>query len=351
WRRVVICAGAVPMVRPASLLLLALAAGCSDARYGDAESDDAGKQSTSGAEVRDGSLPDASLDAAPAVATPSLPDASATPPVTPATPDAAVPADWRTMLATHYAIAARFYAKDKGLGDAARYSHEIYMLARVLRDGETVRLEARRCIDRGSVLASPLKDEFWWPNAQAVEPQLWDLVMRPDGLRTQAAARPLGYRDQPGECTMPGKQLQVDGRPWLPGGRCDCRADALPMVANDCRIVDDDGDGKPGITVDHMGLLDEPESMRTLDGSQILNAQLSADGSMQGSFLQSYETLSLGCGNNPCTRAELAPCPLELNPVLLEPLADGEWDCAKMLAEQDAGKLFALPPLAFVNGC
>jgi hypothetical protein len=335
----------VSSVRSIPLALLTLYVGCSDAQY-----DGAGPDASRMSEPADGKIEDAGQDAKPSLDATMV--SRETGPVE--TPDAAPtePA-WHSQLAKNYAIAARFYAKDRGLADQALYSHEIWSLAKITIEGDRVSMETTRCLDEGNVIAIAvgLKDDFWWPNAQAIPPQRYDLVMRPDGLRTEAPATPIGFRrEQPGGCDT-ANTVKVDGRPWLKNGSCECRKDELPLLATDCRVVDDDGDDRPGVTVNHKGVLNEPENTRTLDNSQITKGQLSADGSIRAFYLQSYESLSLMCGAEACTRAEIASCPLELNPVDFEPLPDGEWDCKKMLAEQAAGRLWTYPPLVFVSGC
>jgi hypothetical protein len=123
------------------------------------------------------------------------------------------------------------------------------------------------------------------------------------------------------------------------------------MLVTDCRVTDDDGDGAAGITVQHMGLLNDPERARALDSCQITQAQLSADGRMQGYFIENYDFLSLGCGQSPCSQAAIASCPLMLNPVLFEPVEEPSWTCDDVMNALNAGKLFPPSMLTFVKGC
>lgn len=128
------------------------------------------------------------------------------------------------------------------------------------------------------------------------------------------------------------------------------------MLPDDCRILDEDGDGRAGISVQHQGLLNGIEPVRALDNSQIVNGTLDPDGRIRASFIENYDSIGLGCGASPCTQAVIAACPLMLNRVLFEPLADSTadgqaWDCTALLGELDAGRLFPLEMLTFVSGC
>ncbi|HEX5660359.1 MAG TPA: hypothetical protein VFX59_24355 [Polyangiales bacterium] len=325
----------MPLTRWLSPSLLALAGACSDARY---DSPDAS------------SLVDASFPTREAI-----PDTGQRPPIdiddAGANEDASSSTPWHARLARHFAISIRFFGKDRGLADAALFSHEIIHLAKLDVVAGKVSMQTLRCRDHGTGLALGILGEFGWSFPEKLLPQSFELVMRADGLRTEAAPRPIGFTlEQPAGCT-PGKQLAVTGRSWLPGGSCECSADELPRSARDCRIVDEDGDGNPAITIYRKGPINDPEHTRLLDRSQIVQGQLAADGSIDALFVDNYDALALNCGGISCIQNLIASCPLELNRVRFEPLSDRDWTCEDVLSEVDAGKLFPLPPLVFVNGC
>ncbi len=313
------------------LALLALAASCSDAVYQDAP--------RSAAAQADAQVPDALSSG---MEGGERDDAGA--PLDPGEP-------WHAALKKNYAVSVRFFAKDVGLANLAIYSHELFLLASVGIDGDKVTMKAQRCVDRGNVIAGGVKNEFAFAHPEAVPPAHYELVMRADGVRSESSGQAIGYRDEAAPGCTAGAQREVDGRPWLANGRCDCRSEPLPVISSDCRVIDEDHDMIAGLTMQHTGLINKAEPVRMFDRSQLARGRLSADGRIEGYYVQSYESLSLECGTSPCNRLDLSPCALELNPMSFEPLADGDWDCTKMLAEQSAGRLFALPPLAFASGC
>jgi hypothetical protein len=321
--------------------LVALSVGCTEPNFSAPQDASTLAQDTAAPSLQ-------RADAAAPASTETAPDAGVA-----AAPDASAP--WSSALAKHYAISVRFYSKDRGLADQALYSHELIMKATIsIDDAGKVQLDAQRCRDHGNVLGLGLQDEFTVIQPERLAVQSFELQMRPDGLRTVAPARAIGF-DPTLKCA-PGSHMRVDGRPWLADGMCTCRADTLPMLPDDCRILDEDGDGKAGISVQHQGLLNGIEPVRALDNSQIVNGTLDPDGRIRASFIENYDSLGLDCGASPCSQAVLAACPLMLNRVLFEPLAestaDGQaWDCTALLGELDAGKLFPLEMLTFVSGC
>ena len=335
------------------MLLTALSGSCVEPQFGSgAEGDaDSGGARPSTQTERPDTRPRAT-DAS----NPVEPDAKAmeADQVAAAHPDAGVPSDaatpWHAALAPHYAVSIRFYSKDRGLADQAIYSHELILRAEVsVDDAGKVTMVAQRCLDHGNVLAVGLKDDFEVIHPELLTAQTFELVVRPDGLRTEAPGRRHGFVAQPTECT-PGTRMRVPDRPWLRDGMCECRATALPTLADDCRIVDEDKDNKAGISLQHRGLRNDIEPARLLDSSQIVAGVLTPDGRIRASYLENYDSIGLDCGASPCSQTAIAVCPLMLNPVLFEPLAASS-DCASVLAEQAAGRLFQLPTLTFVSGC
>jgi hypothetical protein len=327
-----------------SLALLAVA--CTEARFDEASDgatavDDAETGALTSPD-RDAmaDLQDADLDASP------LEDAS--------TPDA-----WWRPLKRNYAVSIRFFGRDYTLGDSMRFSHEIIMSATVEVDAQgRVHMKAQRCLDNGNVTVTGLLDEFVWPFADRLPIQEFELVMRPEGVRTEAPARPIGFVEQPSGCT-PGARMQVAGRGWLPDGQCECRSEPLPMLERDCRIIDADGDGAAGLTVQHRGLSSNRERVRVLDRCQIENGAISASGHIRATYTENYDYLSLSCGDAVCSQQMIAVCPPRFNPVLFEPLADtapdgSAWECSDVMEQVEAGKLFPTPMLTFPvgpNGC
>ncbi|HEY6877931.1 MAG TPA: hypothetical protein VI299_07915, partial [Polyangiales bacterium] len=240
------------------------------------------------------------------------------------------------------------------------YAHEIILLAKVSRDDDRVFLTTQRCLDRANgtnPTLGGLGGTFWWPYAERLPAQHFELLHWPDGIRTTTlATRTIGFVERAPECGLGQPRVKVDGRSWLPNGMCDCRQEPLPMVATDCRIVDDDGDGAPGITVEHRGALDGPKAVRALDNCQITKGHLQPDGRLNGYYIENYDFLALNCGGAPCVPDAITACEETLNPVAFEPLSEtapngSAWTCAGVLDAMAAGRLFPLPMLSFVKGC
>jgi hypothetical protein len=114
--------------------------------------------------------------------------------------------------------------------------------------------------------------------------------------------------------------------------------DPLPSDPDDPRIVDDDGDGNPGITVT-VRIGDGFEGELYLARREIFAYDLVQTGpdSLQGTVTDSSEQLVIGASLPmlETTDAQWEQVPdRSLSPILLERVGD-DWDCDRLMAERD----------------
>jgi hypothetical protein len=331
-----------------ALATFVLCAGCVDPSYGDAldAGRDAGRDASRDASPPlDVSEPPAKIDIAPNNTTPNqlVSDAGQG------------EALWWSSLAEYYAVRIHFFGHDRLVGNAAWLSHEIIMLAHLTPNGDgDLDMELRRCRDHAYLDsdALPIVDHWQWVHPDRLAPEQHRLVMRDGKIRSEAAARKLGYQDEP-SCTMAGTHQSFPDRPWLNDGKCDCSAQPLPVSANDCRVIDADHDDAPGLTVRHQS--GHLEYVRALDDCQIVEGKIEG-GRIRASYVENYDYLGLSCFGG-CFHNDILVCPLELNDVLFEPISaqrtDGDqtWDCDGLLQQVDDGRIFPSVMLSFPTSC
>ena len=120
--------------------------------------------------------------------------------------------------------------------------------------------------------------------------------------------------------------------------------DPLPTDPNDPRIVDDDHDGHPGITV-HIRLNDDVQGDLYLARRERFAYDLEAqdDGRLTGTVEDHSEQLLIGASSDlfltqaPWVQVE----DRSKSPIILEPV-DRDWDCERLMAERD--RLFPPTP-------
>ncbi|MEX0767939.1 MAG: hypothetical protein WD029_05670 [Microthrixaceae bacterium] len=118
----------------------------------------------------------------------------------------------------------------------------------------------------------------------------------------------------------------------------------LPTDPNDPRTVDDDGDGKPGVTVS-IKVTDELQGELYIARREIFQYQVTQmkNLSLAGTVTDNSEQLIIGASNPMfITRAEWLQVPdLNKSPILLVPV-DQDWDCEQLM--EQSPKIFpALP--------
>jgi hypothetical protein len=127
----------------------------------------------------------------------------------------------------------------------------------------------------------------------------------------------------------------------------DPRVDTLPTDRNDPRVIDADGDGKPGVTV-HITVTPELTGELYIARREIFayDVDEQPDGSLSGTVSDHSEQLVLGA-SSPIfdTPAQWAqhPDPAK-SPIILKPVEDS-WDCARL--KQERPTLF--PPTPTVD--
>lgn len=113
--------------------------------------------------------------------------------------------------------------------------------------------------------------------------------------------------------------------------------DPLPTDPKDPRIVDDDGDGKPGITV-HIRLNEDVQGDLYLARRERFAYDLEAqdDGSLTGTVDDHSEQLLIGASSDLfLTQAPwVQVADRSKSPIILEPV-DRDWDCERLMAERD----------------
>ena len=165
---------------------------------------------------------------------------------------------------------------------------------------------------------------------QAMETSISDAATR----AIQPAPTPVEVSGEPGawELTRPATPTPVGIR------LDDPTTESLPTDPDDPRIVDDDGDGKPGITVE-VRLGDTFEAELYLARREIFAYDLVQDGpdSMSGTVRDSSEQLVIGA-SDPILEGSgggwVQVADRSLSPILLRRV-DEDWDCDRLIAERD----------------
>ncbi len=124
--------------------------------------------------------------------------------------------------------------------------------------------------------------------------------------------------------------------------------ESLPTDPNDPRIVDDDGDGQPGITVS-IKVSDDLSGELYIARREIFayEARLLEPDLLQGQVTDDSEQLVIGASDPifATSDANWGQLPdLDKSPIILQRV-DADWDCARLAAERDA--LF--PPTPVVD--
>jgi hypothetical protein len=320
---------------------LPLRDGDASVRNGDAGSAEAGARD----DTRDG---EASVQAWPDAATTTRADAEVTassdagavpsvpvvpePPVGPSTP--VVPA-WAESLRGPYASRAFTFRQDE-FGTITRAS-QVALHQFMLADGGLL-LRSKSCSYRATTTLADMHMVDPTNVPERVENVLFsDTEQR---WSTEGPPFQLGFTGtSPASCD--GKVGESVPKPashvWYAGSRCRCAAPDEEPLADDCRVLDPDGDRQPGFTYHLMGTSifgDADVFGGSTSKSHLINGQLRSDGTLRANVRADETNYQLGCLPEGCTNIAVLGkwCPSTFNSVDFVPLNDAAPTCAAVLA-------------------
>jgi hypothetical protein len=264
-------------------------------------------------------------------------------------------------LLGQYAVIARFRGRDVA-PELGWLSEEIVALAEITRDASSERLQMswRVCEHRHTIISPflPQGIDGRVLRPERLPPRQFELSLSGGTFRSSSDPQLAGYEPLTGsECPAGTKQSKPD-RPWLPNGQCTCPSTELPPDrSDDCRVIDSDGDARPGLSVEYRGATVNQSYVRMKDQSQIVEGTIdAATREHRASYAWNSDSHQLACATGSCTRRSLQICPAKLNPVHFVPLSERPlrepWSCEHVMREVDERGLFRLePPTAPGSEC
>jgi len=306
---------------------------------------DCGSSPCDASSSRDASLPQTGPEPANDAAIAFAPDAQA---------DDGKPA-WVAAFEGTYAVRTRFYGSEQtGL---IPFTHELVHLVEVTYDATSgrVTMDAALCEDHGDLLtAPPATVRVLYPDK--VAHRKFDVLYEGGFFHTEAPPLLTGWRsDAPPPCATATSAPRLEEQKWITGSSCACpKSDVPPTAENDCRIVDTDGDGAPGLTIQVSGAFDDKNYARIKDFSQFTRGVIASNGKHVAQFTRNEDFYVLRCaGGGPCPRNTLKFCPA--TEVLFEPLRtpppSGTWTCSDVRAQKESCTVFGCTPLTLPSGC
>lgn len=291
----------------------------------------------------DGAAQDEAADAASSSDAALSPGSDAAP-----TPDATVPIDpaWLDQALGAYGIRIWSYGYD---GAVTTLSDAIF-LADLKREGGEYQMVTTRCRS----IASNNVGRMIVPNPEQLGSKRHRVIVSGGSFSTEPIDTVEAFEAAlPPECEGKLGEL-VAKRPhqdWL-ASSCRCGGGLAPL-RDDCRLLDPDDDGHPGITYELTSVTGTRYELYTvmIDESRIIDVTRRADGTMRGLFEGKSAAIQYGCRPSTCLdlSGPIAWCPpakytlVQFAPLTAHTAPPSGWSCAELNARE--GVLFPdLPP-------
>jgi hypothetical protein len=121
-----------------------------------------------------------------------------------------------------------------------------YSILTISQRGDELELSIELCAFR--VLGTDTS-EFYFKNPAGMPKLSGHIMLGAAGtFSSERMVQPLGFDPARGSsCGVSGRRTRYADQSWS-SAMCECRASTLPDSLNDCRVIDGDSDGRPGIT-------------------------------------------------------------------------------------------------------
>lgn len=197
---------------------------------------DAGSASPSDAGATDVAAPaaDAQLDVAPG---------------SDAAPVDGLPA-WAASLVGTYGKRSVTFSVDDAPGTPLNTRNVEHAIVKIVQTGNMLSLSSQMCsytvVIKGAQGSPPLV----FKNATSMPPLLGRIVLgATNSFSSEPMLQHLGFDPARGNsCNGAGRRAKFEDQTWITGTSCECYPTSVPEHIDDCRVIDSDGDGKPGIT-------------------------------------------------------------------------------------------------------
>jgi hypothetical protein len=162
--------------------------------------------------------------------------------------DGGLPAWARPLLGTYVKRSTDFSYDDDSSPPINTRNVE-HAVVKVVDNGGVLEWISQLCSYVVSIKGSPGTAPLSLLNTAGMPPLKGRLVLAEAGAFSSAPMlQHLGFDPARGTgCDTGNRRPRFDDQTWISGATCTCYATSLPEHLDDCRVIDGDGDGKPGI--------------------------------------------------------------------------------------------------------
>lgn len=162
--------------------------------------------------------------------------------------DGGLPA-WASPLLGTYVKRSTDFSYDDNTPPPINTRNVEHSLVKVVQNGSALEWTVQLCSYVVSIKGSPGTTPLSLLNTVAYPPLKGRLVLGKAGtFSSTPMLQHLGFDPARGSgCDMGNVRPKFDDQTWISGATCTCYGTSVPEHVNDCRVIDTDGDGKPGI--------------------------------------------------------------------------------------------------------
>jgi hypothetical protein len=184
-------------------------------------------------------------EAGPPDAAPSAAEAGADPIVEPVA--GGLPA-WAQPLLGTYAKRSTDFSYDDNPSPPINTRNVEHSIVKVVQNGSVLEWTSQLCSYAVSIKGSPGTPPLNLPNTAGMPPLKGHLTLgAPGSFSAAPMLQHLGFDPARGTCDTSNRRTKFDDQTWISGATCTCYATSVPEHVDDCRVIDGDADGKPGI--------------------------------------------------------------------------------------------------------
>ena len=244
------------------------------------------------------------------------PDARSAVPDAGSTSEPAVGAlpEWALPLVGTYAVRSVTFSFDDATATAFNTRNVELSLLKIVRHGEELLLSRQMCSFVVSIEGAQGSPPLTFKNADSTPPMQGRILLSATHtFSTEPILQHLGFEPTRNACDMGStRRAKYEDQTWLTAATCVCSATSTPEHTDDCRVIDGDADGKPGITAhgpSPLGTTERDYAMVFDYSVTILDGQVKANGAHELREVRAQEGACINTAVDGCSVGHNELCP------------------------------------------
>jgi hypothetical protein len=156
---------------------------------------------------------------------------------------------WALPLVGTYGKRSETFSYDDASNPAINTRNVEVTLVKIAQNGSELEFRSQLCSYVVSIKGAQGTPPLIFKNPAGIPPLTGRLKLgTTNTFSSEPMLQHLGFDPARGTSCSAGRRTKFEDQSWVTAATCECYPTTVPEHVDDCRVIDGDGDGKPGIT-------------------------------------------------------------------------------------------------------